>query len=142
RGGGRELAAACEAAKAADNPGAYLGAVIGEAALEGRDKLMVFLPPQLAPLGDWLEQLLAESTGKQGKGIIPIVGEPPGPPERYPSDRMFVLMGDQVDMAGLEASGHPVVQLPFEGVEQIGAEFLRWEFATAVAGQRLGINPF
>jgi glucose-6-phosphate isomerase len=136
------MAEACRAPSAAANPGAYLGAVMGEAALAGRDKLTLFLPPQLAPLGDWVEQLLAESTGKEGKGIIPIIGETPGPPERYASDRLFVVMGEQVPTAGLEAAGHPVVRLPFEGTEQIGDEFMRWEYATAIAGQRLRINPF
>jgi glucose-6-phosphate isomerase len=136
------MSQACRSFGGAANPGAYLGAVIGEAALAGRDKLTLFLPPQIAAFGDWVEQLIAESTGKEGKGIIPIVGETPGPPERYPSDRLFVVMGDQVDIAGLEASGHPVVQLPYEAPDQIGAEFLRWEYATAIAGQRLHINPF
>jgi glucose-6-phosphate isomerase len=137
-----EMAGVCESPSAAANPGAYLGAVMGEAALAGRDKLMLFLPPQFAAFGDWVEQLLAESTGKEGKGIIPVVGETPAPPEKYSADRLFVVIGPNTDIAGLEAAGHPVVQLPYEGPEQLGAEFFRWEFATAIAGQRLGINPF
>jgi glucose-6-phosphate isomerase len=136
------MSRACQAPNAAANPGAYLGAVIGEAALAGRDKLTLFLPPQIASFGEWAEQLLAESTGKEGKGIIPIVGEPSAPPEKYASDRLFVVIGEHPDVAGLRAAGHPVLQLPFEGPEQIGGEFLRWEFATAIAGQRLHINPF
>jgi hypothetical protein len=115
---------------------------MGEAALVGRDKLTLLLPNELSSFGDWAEQLLAESTGKAGKGIIPIVGEPAGPPSSYGSDRLFVAIGAHADVSGLEAAGHPVVQLPYAGKQQLGAEFFRWEFATAVAGQRLGINPF
>jgi hypothetical protein len=136
------VSVACEAPGAAANPGAYLGAVMGEAALAGLDKLTLVLPPQIASFGDWVEQLLAESTGKEGKGIVPIVGEPAAPPQTYGTDRLFVAIGESTDLAGLEAAGHPVIQFPFEGPEQLGAEFLRWEFATAVAGQRLHINPF
>ena len=136
------MSSACESPAAAANPGAWFGAVIGEASLAGRDKLTLFLPPRLASFGDWVEQLLAESTGKEGKGIVPIAGEPAGPPDSYGPDRLFVSIGESTDFAGLEAAGHPVVQLPYEGPEQLGAEFLRWEFATAIAGQRLHINPF
>ncbi len=136
------MAAACELPSAAANPGAWFGAVMGEAALAGRDKLTLFLPPAIESYGDWVEQLLAESTGKEGKGIIPIVGETPAPPETYGQDRLFVSIGESTDFAGLEAAGHPVVQLPFSRPDQLGAEFFRWEFATAIAGQRLHINPF
>jgi hypothetical protein len=137
-----EMTTACEAGSPAQNPGVYLGVVMAEAAKAGRDKLTLFLSPQIASFGDWVEQLLAESTGKDGKGIIPIVGEPPAPPETYGNDRLFVAIGESTDLPGLEAAGHPVFQLPYEGPEQLGAEFLRWEFATAIAGHRLGINPF
>jgi glucose-6-phosphate isomerase len=136
------MAEACRGNDPASNPGALLGAAMGEAALAGRDKLVLLLPREMASLGDWVEQLLAESTGKQGKGIVPIVGEPVQPPSSYGNDRLFVAIGQHTDLAGLEAAGHPVVRLPYEGKQQLGAEFFRWEFATAVAGQRLGINPF
>jgi glucose-6-phosphate isomerase len=136
------MASACELPSAASNPGAWFGTVMAEAALAGRDKLMLFLPHPIDSYGDWVEQLLAESTGKQGKGIIPIVGETPAPPDTYGNDRFFVFIGDSTDVAGLEDAGQPVVQLPFSGREQLGAEFMRWEFATAIAGARLHINPF
>jgi transaldolase/glucose-6-phosphate isomerase len=136
------LAEACHDEDPRHNPGALLGAAIGEASLAGRDKLTLLLPNELASFGDWVEQLLAESTGKFSKGIVPIVGEPPAPPASYGNDRLFVAIGEHSDLAALEAAGHPVVRLPFEGTRQLGAEFFRWEFATALAGQRLGINPF
>jgi hypothetical protein len=138
----REVAKACRAGAGTANPGAYLGAVMGEASLSGRDKLTLFLPDELASFGAWVEQLLAESTGKQGKGIIPIVGEPLAAPESYGHDRLFVAIGDHTGLDELAKAGHPVVHLPFDGPQQLGAEFFRWEFATAVAGARLGINPF
>lgn len=141
-GRGVEMSRACEATSAAQNAGAWFGAVMGEAALAGRDKLTLFLPYPIDSFGTWVEQLLAESTGKEGKGIIPIVGETPAPPETYGADRLFVVIGESTDLPGLEAAGHPVVQLPFDSPEQLGAEFYRWEFATAIAGQRLHINPF
>ncbi len=130
---------------AADNPGAWLGAVLGEAAAAGRDKLTLVLPEELASLGTWIEQLVAESTGKQGQGILPVEGEPLGPPERYGDDRLFVVIGEPNDGAALDAlalAGHPVVRLPYDGPEQLGAEFFRWEFATAIAGHVLGVHPF
>jgi transaldolase/glucose-6-phosphate isomerase len=125
-----------------ENPGAWLGAIIGEAALAGRDKLTLVLPDELASFGDWLEQLIAESTGKLGKGIVPVAGEQLGPPEAYGVDRVFVAIGGHPALAPLEAAGHPVVRLPFRGRDQLSAEFFRWEFATAVAGHILEINPF
>ena len=136
------MAAQCRNENVAENPGALLGALIGEAALAGRDKLTLLLPHGLESLGDWVEQLLAESTGKQGKGVLPVVGEPPGPAGTYGADRLFVAVGEFSDLAGFEAAGHPVVKLPLTGKQQLGAEFFRWEFATAVAGERLRINPF
>jgi transaldolase/glucose-6-phosphate isomerase len=96
----------------------------------------------MSPLGVWLEQLIAESTGKEGKGIIPVVGEALGGPEVYGNDRLFVAAGDQPGLAVLEAAGHPVVGLPDIRKEALRREFFRWEFATAVAGHVLGINPF
>jgi glucose-6-phosphate isomerase len=133
------LAAACANRNAGENPGAVLGALLGEAALAGRDKLTLMLPPAIAALGDWTEQLIAESTGKRGKGIVPIVGEPGGPAAVYGPDRLFVTYGDAAP--GVD-DAQPVVRLPHAGAEDLGAEFLRWEFATAVAGYVLGINPF
>jgi len=129
------------------NPGLQLGAFIGATASNGRDKLTVLLPPSLATLGLWIEQLIAESTGKHDKGALPVVDEPLGRPDQYGADRAFVVIGtdrDAVDgraVAALEEAGHPVMRLSTR-VEAIGAEFFRWEFATAVAGAALGINPF
>jgi len=125
-----------------DNPGAMLGVALGEAALADRDKLTLLLPEAIAGFGDWIEQLIAESTGKEGKGIIPVIGEPIGPPAVYADDRLFVALGDHAGLDALEAAGHPVLRLPFEGRHKLGAEFYRWEFAVAVAGYVLGINPF
>jgi len=138
----RKMAAACRDGDARENPGAFLGAVLGEAALAGRDKLTLFLPDDMAPFGDWVEQLIAESTGKQGKGILPIVGEPPGPPDAYGEDRLFVAFGFRDEVRALQAAGQPVVTLPLASPDGLGAEMFRWEFATAVAAQRLRINPF
>ena len=129
------------------NAGLELGAFIGAAALEGRDKLTLALPPSLASLGLWIEQLVAESTGKHGKGALPVVDEPLGRPDEYGSDRAFVAIAtdrdapDEARLAALEAAGHPVLRLSTR-IDGLGAEFFRWEFATAVAGAALGINPF
>lgn len=132
----------------ADNEALRLGLWMGEAALVGRDKLTFLLPPALAAFGDWVEQLIAESTGKEGKGILPVVGEQPGPPEAYGGDRLFVslsLAGDEAGSAaleGLEAAGHPVLRLHLSDLYDIGGQFFLWETATAVAGWRLKVNPF
>jgi glucose-6-phosphate isomerase len=129
------------------NAGLTLGAFIGAAALEGRDKLTLALPPSLASLGLWIEQLVAESTGKHGKGSLPVVDEPLGHPDHYGKDRAFVAITsdrdapDEARLAALEAAGHPVLRLSTR-IDGLGAEFFRWEFATAVAGAALGINPF
>jgi transaldolase / glucose-6-phosphate isomerase len=127
---------------AEENPGAWLGAVMGEAALAGRDKLTLVLPQEIASLAYWIEQLIAESTGKEGTGILPVVGEPVGAPDVYGNDRLFVAIGEQGGLAELDSAGQPIVRLPYSDTFQIGAEFFRWEFATAVAGHVLGINPF
>ncbi|MCZ7543438.1 MAG: bifunctional transaldolase/phosoglucose isomerase [Anaerolineae bacterium] len=132
----------------ADNPGAWLGAIMGELAKAGRDKVTLVASPPIASFSDWVEQLIAESTGKEGKGILPVVGEPLGAPELYGDDRLFVYMrldGDDTHDAALqrlEEAGHPVVYLHLPDLYGLGALFFIWEFATAVAGQRLGINPF
>ncbi len=125
---------------ARDNPAAWLGAILGELANAGRNKITLVVSPTLAGLDDWAEQLLAESTGKEGKGLVPVVGEPPGPPEVYGDDRLFVYVGaEEPEEIG---RAHPVVRLPVRDLYDLGAQFFLWELATAVAGQRLGINPF
>ena len=139
-----EMQRACdECVPAPDNPGAWLGAVLGEGALAGRDELTLLLPDALASLGTWIEQLIAESTGKEGAGILPVEGEPLGSPDVYGDRRLFVAIGDHDGLDALEAAGHPVVRLPYDDDPyQLGAEFFRWEFATAIAGHVLGINAF
>jgi glucose-6-phosphate isomerase/transaldolase/glucose-6-phosphate isomerase len=129
------------------NAGLELGAFIAHAAQNGRDKLTVALAPSFASLGLWIEQLVAESTGKHGKGSLPVVDEPLGAPDVYGEDRAFVSVASESDSADttrldeLEAAGFPVLRLSIRH-ENLGAEFFRWEFATAVAGAALGINPF
>ncbi len=141
--GAEEMASACgPLLSSARNPGALLGAVMGEAALAGRNKLTLVLPDGLAALGVWIEQLVAESTGKHGRGILPVDAEPLGPPSAYGPDRLFVAIGGHPMLDELEKAGHPVLRLPYLGQRDLGAEFFRWEFATAITGQILGINPF
>ena len=157
-----------------DNPGVWLGTVLAELYEKGKDKITFILSPRIEKFGSWLEQLLAESTGKtsqadgEGKGLIPIEGEPLATPEVYGDDRVFVyirldndvdaallsgpgasahpvpskndLLGRGVD--ALEKAGHAVIRLNLEDVYSLGGEFFRWEFATAVAGALMGINPF
>src|SRR5438034_575485 len=134
---------------AADNPGARLGAIMGECAKAGRDKLTIVADPKISSLGLWVEQLIAESTGKEGKGIVPIAGESLGPPSVYGNDRLFVsisvgkLEGEtDMKLKALEAAGHPVVYRTLTDIYDLGEEFFLWEIATAFAGWRLGINPF
>ena len=133
------------------NPGVQLGVALGVAARSlGRDKVTIVTSASLAPIGAWLEQLLAESTGKQGRGLIPVADEPLGRPEVYGSDRIFAyveLVGDvdavrHAAMAALADAGHPVVTLTLNALADIGQEFFRWEIAVAVAGSIIGINPF
>ncbi|MEX2229450.1 MAG: glucose-6-phosphate isomerase [Dehalococcoidia bacterium] len=128
----------------AGNPGAWLGAVLGEAALAGRDKLTLVLPDELAVLGAWLEQLVAESTGKDGRGIVPVNGEPLGTPAVYGEDRLFAAIEDAgaPRLARLERAGQPVVRLSTSDRAAVGGECYRWEFATAIAGHILGVHPF
>ena len=138
------MASACRA-PASSNPGARLGAAMGEAALQGRDKLTLALPGSLRSLGYWIEQLVAESTGKEGRGIVPVEGEDIGEPDVYGQDRLFVAIGEEggdAAVVSLERAGHPVIHLPFRDSPDVGREFFRWEFAVAVAGAVLGINPF
>jgi hypothetical protein len=132
---------------AGENPGAWLGAVFAEAARVGRDKITIVAPAAIQSFGVWAEQLIAESTGKEGKGLVPVADEALGPPQVYGSDRLFVrlaLPGDDepVALAALGKAGHPVVTLKLSDPLAIGAEFFRWEYAIAVAGAILGINVF
>ena len=143
RAGG--MAEAC--AKGSDNPGLRLGAVLGAAALAGRDKVTFVASETLSPFGIWVEQLLAESTGKAGTGLVPVVDEPLGSADVYGADRLFVALrlADEAADPGLErlaAAGHPVVTIVLGDRLDLGAEFFRWEFATATAGVVLGIDPF
>ncbi len=135
---------------ATENPGVWLGAVLGEAARAGRDKLTLVLSPGIRTYGFWLEQLIAESTGKEGVGILPVEGETLAGPEVYGNDRIFVHLDldapedvkyDEL-LDALAQAGHPVVHLTLTGPLDLGGEFLRWEIATAAAGAVLGINPF
>jgi len=140
--------ASCNSPRQGDNLGAQLGVFMAEAALAGRDKLTFLLSPPLASFGDWVEQLIAESTGKEGRGILPVVGEAAGSPEDYGADRIFVVMRLEedgsldADAAGLQAAGFPLLRLTLNDVYDLGGQFFTWEMATAVAGWRLGINPF
>jgi len=149
--GAVEMMRACGAqGPVADNPGLKLGATMGVLAKQGRDKLTLITPTSLSSLGLWLEQLLAESTGKEGKGILPVAGEPLGRPDEYGQDRVFVYVGyeseaDQANidkLTALEQAGHPVIIIRLKDTLELGSEFYRWEIGTAVAGIVLGINPF
>lgn len=132
------------------NPGVVLGTILGVLAKKGRDKVTFAISPGIGSLGAWLEQLLAESTGKAGRGLIPVEGEAPGPPEVYGADRLFVYLrlatapdaAQDEAVAALEAAGQPVVRIAVGEARDLGQEFFRWEIATAVAGSILGVNPF
>jgi glucose-6-phosphate isomerase len=143
-----ELRASSAAVPAEQNRGLVLGVIMGELAAAGRDKLTFLASPSLEPFGDWAEQLIAESTGKEGRGVLPVVGERPGPPRSYEGDRLFVylrLEGEgQLDerVEALREAGQPVVQFDLQDVYDLGAHFFLWEYATAVAGAVLGVNPF
>jgi transaldolase/glucose-6-phosphate isomerase len=133
-----------------ENPGVQLGLAMGLAGLEGRDKVTISSSKKIADFGAWAEQLIAESTGKDGKGLIPIDGEPLGDPAIYGSDRFFIDIRTEGEddaahdekLAALEAAGHPVVRIVMNSIDHLGQEFFRFEMATAVAGAILGINPF
>jgi glucose-6-phosphate isomerase len=133
-------------ASAAANPAARLAAAMAAGVRNGRDKVTIVAPEGQATFGLWLEQLLAESTGKDGTGVVPVVGEPLGGPDAYGADRLFVALGDDTgaaELSALAAAGHPVVVLPFAGeFVDLGAQVLLWEMATALAGALLGIQPF
>lgn len=143
------MAARCGAVvPIADNPGLLLGGELAGHALAGRDKVTLAVSRPVRSLGAWLEQLLTESTGKQGKGLIVVDGEPLGPPAAYGDDRLFVgiTLGEDADvlkpLAALEAAGHPVIRFTMADRYDMGAEFFRWEVATAAAGALLELNPF
>ena len=140
-------AASCRE-KASNNDGAKLGIIMGELAKVGRDKVTFITSPELANFGDWVEQLIAESTGKKGKGILPVVGEDVAAPEAYGDDRLFVYMhykGENSNAAEIEAlhdAGYPVLSITLADEYDLGAQYFLWEFATAVAGYSLNIHPF
>jgi len=133
-----------------DNPGVHLGVVLGVLARGGKDKLTIVTSPGLTAFGAWLEQLVAESTGKNGNGIVPVDLEPVGAPDQYGSDRVFVYVrltsapdaAQDAAVARLEQASQPVVRLAVADIYDLGQEFFRWEIATAVAGAIIGINPF
>jgi transaldolase / glucose-6-phosphate isomerase len=146
-----EMVRSCApSAPPAENPGVILGAILGVCQRHGRDKVTIAAAPEIADFGAWLEQLLAESTGKLGKGIVPVDAEPLGAPAAYGADRLFVYLrlgdGEAGEegraVAALEAAGQPVVRITVGAPLQLGQEFFRWEMATAVAGSIIGINPF
>jgi len=148
---GEEMVHACASVVPADeNPGVILGAILGTLQKSGRDKVTVFASPGISDLGAWLEQLLAESTGKEGKGLIPVDRESIGAPEVYGKDRVFayVRLEDGADpkqdagVSALEKAGQPVVRIQVANNYELGQEFFRWEIATAVAGSIIGINAF
>jgi transaldolase/glucose-6-phosphate isomerase len=146
-----EMVNACGASTpASKNPGVILGAILGVAANHGRDKVTILTSPGISDLGAWLEQLLAESTGKIGKGIIPVDREKLGKPAVYGNDRVFAYLrlssessaSTEAALKALEKAGHPVVRIVLANKYTLGQEFFRWEIATAVAGSLLGINAF
>ena len=149
-GAGADFAAASGAAvPVAESPAVVLGAAIGAAAQAGRDKLTFVTSPDLASFGSWIEQLVAESSGKEGKGIVPVDLEPVGAPDSYGSDRFFVYIRSaaadakqDAAVAALEKAGQPVVTIAVDRRESLGREIFRWEMATAIACAALGVNPF
>ena len=148
----RQMMLACGAEMpASQNPAAQLGVTMGELARAGRDKLTFVISRPIASFGDWVEQLIAESTGKEGTGILPVVGEPLAEPQLYGNDRVFVRLSlgddlddraDEVRLQALEEAGHPVVRVRLADSYDLGGQFFLWELATAIAGHILGINPF
>jgi transaldolase / glucose-6-phosphate isomerase len=145
-----EMVTACRNENPSENPGAILGTILGVCHQNGRDKLTIFTASGIYDLGAWLEQLIAESTGKQGVSIIPVDREPLLSAEDYGDDRIFVYLKlkdsneatTDEKISALEAKGHPVVRIELEDKSNLGQEFFRWEFATAVTGALMKINPF
>ena len=146
----QEMVRACKSSVPKENPGAVLGTILGVCQKNGRDKLTIFTSPEIHDLGAWLEQLIAESTGKQDVSIIPIDREPLQPVENYGDDRVFVYLklkdagDDSLDekLSALAANNHPTIKIELASTAHLGQEFFRWEFATAVAGAIMEINPF
>jgi hypothetical protein len=145
----RAMHACAPPVPAQDNPGARMGAILGTLANAGRDKLTLSMSPGIASLGLWIEQLIAESTGKEGKGIVPVAGETLGSPSVYGDDRLFVHISvgapddsTEAKLRALENAGHPVVRRKLNDALDLGEEFYVWEIATAVAGAIIGINSF
>ncbi|MFZ0898647.1 MAG: bifunctional transaldolase/phosoglucose isomerase [Candidatus Sulfotelmatobacter sp.] len=147
----QEMVEACgPSATVEQNPGAVLGIILGTAATTGHDKVTIVTSPDISDLGAWLEQLLAESTGKVGKGIIPVDREALAAPEVYGNDRVFAYIhtehatdaGSEAKLTAIEKAGHPVVRISMADIYDLGAEFFRWEIATAVAGSIIGIDAF
>ena len=147
----QEMVEACgPSATVEQNPGAVLGIILGTAATAGHDKVTIVTSPDISDLGAWLEQLLAESTGKVGKGIIPVDREALAAPEVYGNDRVFAYIhtehatdaGSEAKLTAIEKAGHPVVRISMADIYDLGAEFFRWEIATAVAGSIIGIDAF
>jgi transaldolase/glucose-6-phosphate isomerase len=150
-GAGTEFAAASgPAVPVAESPGVVLGAALGAALASGRDKLTLVISPDIASFGSWIEQLVAESSGKEGKGIVPIDLEPVGKPESYGDDRFFVYIRSaggadakqDAAVTALERAGQPVVRIAVDRREALGREIYRWEMATAIACASMGVNPF
>lgn len=145
-----EMAEACRNENPAENPGALLGTILGTCRQNGRDKLTIFTSPDIFDLGAWLEQLIAESTGKNGVSIIPVDREAVQSPEEYGDDRVFVYlslenrieMREETAVAALEESGQPLIRIRLAEEMNLGQEFFRWKFATAIAGAMMQINPF
>jgi transaldolase / glucose-6-phosphate isomerase len=140
-----EMAASCKQS-GSENPALRLGAILGELAKTGRDKVTFLTSPSLECIGDWVEQLIAESTGKIGKGILPVVGEKLAAPGVYGNDRLFVsltLVGEPApDLSALQAAGHPTVSITLNDRYDLAGQFFLWEFAAAIAGHLMGIQPF
>ncbi len=141
------MTSACQRPDARSNPGALLGAALGTLARQGRDKVTLVMPESISHFGDWLEQLLAESTGKLGTGLIPVAHEPSYAPNHYSQDRVFVVYQESpgnapVDIQALQDAGHPVIVYTLSDPYSLGQEFYRWEIATAIAGSLLHIDAF
>ena len=143
-----EMVAACRDKDPQTNPGALLGLLLGVCHSAGRDKLTIFASPEIHDLGAWLEQLIAESTGKNGVAIIPVDREPMQPIDKYGNDRVFafVSLKNNAEFStrfdAIKAAGHPAIRIELDSIDDLGQEFFRWEFATAVAGSVMQINPF
>ncbi len=143
-----EMVEACRNDDAAANPGALLGLILGLCHKHGRDKLTIFTSPEIHDLGAWMEQLVAESTGKNGVSIIPVDREPIQAAAKYGDDRIFAFLSLKGDKSfddaydELTSAGHPAVKIELDSIDNLGQEFFRWEFATAVAGSVMQINPF